>query len=236
MRWLGGIIMLVSLVAAAATPEEEAARVHFLSGQAYYDQADYEDALREFGEAYRISHKPQLLYNLAVCHEHLSHFAEAIALLEQYLAKTPDASDRAAVLSRIRTLKELEKRSTPPPSPAPTLVAAKPAAAPPSSAPRRRVATWLVGGLGLGLLAGALASGVVAQLRYNSLVSDCGGDFACSIPQLEQRKSQGRNAAIATDVLWPIGTAAIVAAVVLYVFEGKPSKVHAAAGGLSLSF
>src|SRR4051794_7307165 len=88
----------------AATAQEEAARVHFLSGQAYYDQANYDDALREFSEAYRISQKPGLLYNLAVCYERLGHVEAAIAALQSYLDATPDAADRVAVEGRIRNL------------------------------------------------------------------------------------------------------------------------------------
>src|SRR5437762_2069564 len=100
------LFMLVALPAGAAPSDEEAARVHFLSGQAYYDQANYEDALREFAEAYRIWQKPALLYNLALCHERLDHYGEAIDELKAYLAKTPEAADRGQVEARIRNLEE----------------------------------------------------------------------------------------------------------------------------------
>src|SRR5438445_7597082 len=47
-------IMLVAIAPARAmTEEEERAKAHFLAGQSYYDQASYNDALREFNEAYR---------------------------------------------------------------------------------------------------------------------------------------------------------------------------------------
>src|SRR5213080_2085242 len=91
------LLMLLDLPARAAASDDEAARVHFLSGQAYYDQANYDDALREFAEAYRISQKPALLYNLALCHERLDHYAEAVDALKAYLQKTPEANDRGQV-------------------------------------------------------------------------------------------------------------------------------------------
>ena len=215
------LVFVLLMMAPLARAEDDAAKVHFLSGQAYYDQANYEDALREFGEAYRISKKPALLYNLAVCHEHLNHFDDAIAALEQYLAETPDANDRANIEARIQNLKQRQKKvAAPKPQPAPP--------APPPEKPRARVATWVVGGLGVGLLLGAVASGTVAYVRYNNLQNDCGGGFACpNVADLDARKSAGHTAALATDILWPIGVAAAVTAVVLYFYEVKKPASHA---------
>jgi tetratricopeptide (TPR) repeat protein len=205
------------MMAPLALAEDDAAKVHFLSGQAYYDQANYEDALREFGEAYRISKRPALLYNLAVCHEHLSHFEDAVAALKQYLAEQPDATDRANIEERIKNLEQRQKKAV-----APVPVSAPPPPQPPPAKPRARVATWVVGGLGVGLLLGAVASGTVAYVRYNNLQNDCGGGFSCpNVANLDARKSAGKAATTATDVLWPIGAAAVVTAIVLYFYEVK---------------
>jgi len=53
-----------------ATPEaraqgsdDERARIHFMAGSNYYDEGQYESAAGEFMEAYRLSHRPQLLLN-----------------------------------------------------------------------------------------------------------------------------------------------------------------------------
>jgi tetratricopeptide (TPR) repeat protein len=226
-------LFLIARAGWSAPPEEEAARVHFLSGQAYYDQAAYADALREFNEAYRISNRPALLYNVALCYERLDKFSEAIVSMQQYLDASPKAEDRASVEARIERLKEREKRAVvAQPSPAPAAAAVTPPAVPSgASPPRRRVATWVVGGLGLGLLVGALASGIVAKKDFDSLKKDCGG-FNCDpsqVPDAASRRSAGNAASIATDVLWPIGTAAVVAAIVLVFVEGRkpPEKRRA---------
>ncbi len=216
--------LFVTSATARAGADDEAAKVHFLSGQAYYDQANYQDALREFNEAYRISNRPALLYNVALCHERLEHYAEAIAALEQYLVRSPDADDRVTVESRIKNLRERRDHAAPP---APSTVVAPPVAvaAPPVAdvRPRKRVATWVVGGLGLGLLVGTLASGIIAKERFDSLKSDCGG-FTCDtakVPDAASRQSAGKTAAVATDVMWPVGTVAVLVAVVLYFAEGR---------------
>src|SRR5258708_20162824 len=81
------------LCAAAATArgegDEDAARLHFQVGQSYYDEANYNDALKEFREAYRLSKRPALLYNVALCHERLDQFDQAIAALDRYLTHHP---------------------------------------------------------------------------------------------------------------------------------------------------
>ena len=75
--------------------DEDAAKAHFLAGSAYYEQANYADAVKEFIEAHRLSQRPDLLYNISVCYERLGRWDDAIASLQQYLSERPDAPDRA---------------------------------------------------------------------------------------------------------------------------------------------
>src|SRR6516165_10642997 len=81
---------------AAVVPSDdiEAAKAHYTAGSAYYEQANYADAVKEFNEAYRLSHRSDLLYNIAVCYERLSQYDNAIKALKQYLTDKPDAGDR----------------------------------------------------------------------------------------------------------------------------------------------
>src|SRR5262245_60656219 len=58
----------------APTPEEQLQREadrHFQSGVALYKEANYSEALAEFGRAYEISPHPLVLYNIAECHREL---------------------------------------------------------------------------------------------------------------------------------------------------------------------
>jgi tetratricopeptide (TPR) repeat protein len=247
--------------AAALTEDEERAKAHFLAGQSYYDQASYADALKEFNEAYRISKRPALLYNIARCNEGLGDLDKAVASLQDYLAQAPNADDREAVQQRIKNLQDRlasrmpkhppvergergEPKPAPPqPTPPPTTATAAPPPTTATSAPaaskpaRKRVWTWVVGGIGLGLLAGALGTGISAQLDYGDLNNHCMMN-ACSTSYAGEA-STGKQLALATDVLWPIGAAAMVTAIVLFVVEGRhPSpatRAHLAPSGGSLA-
>ena len=84
---------------------DERARAHFQSGRAYFDTADYESALREFNQAYALSHRPALLYNIYAAHERLGNLEEAIRYLERYLAEGGEIPDRATLEVRLRNLR-----------------------------------------------------------------------------------------------------------------------------------
>jgi tetratricopeptide (TPR) repeat protein len=230
-------LVIAALVCAATAPahaiseDDERAKAHFLAGQSYYDQASYTDALREFNEAYRISKRPALLYNIARCHEALEQYEEAVKMLQRYLDEEPQTEDRLAVETHIANLKgrgvhrppgEPDVGRPPPPHPAPVAQPPPPPQPAPSPAPRKRVATWVVGGLGVGLLAAALGTGIASQLDYNDLSSKCMANM-CD-PSDQKKIDSGKRLAIATDVLWPIGAAAVVTGVVLFFVEGRHHK------------
>src|SRR5438270_11973073 len=104
MAALIAAILAYAAPAAAQGPtqaDEDAAKAHFLAGSAYYEQANYADAVKEFNEAHRLSRRPDLLYNISVCYERLGRWDDAIASLEQYLSERPEAPDRAVIESRI---------------------------------------------------------------------------------------------------------------------------------------
>src|SRR3954466_12081076 len=112
---LAAAILAYAVPAAAQTPtqaDEDAAKAHFLAGQAYYEQANYADAVKEFNEAHRLSKRADLLYNISVCYERLGHWDDALAALQQYLTERPNAADRAVIESRIKnfeTRRDAEK-------------------------------------------------------------------------------------------------------------------------------
>jgi tetratricopeptide (TPR) repeat protein len=88
----------------ASSYEDELARAHFLSGQSYFDEGRFADALNEFREAYHISRVAGFQYNLGVCEEKLGHFDAAIASFERYLREAPAAPDRANVEAHLAAL------------------------------------------------------------------------------------------------------------------------------------
>jgi tetratricopeptide (TPR) repeat protein len=107
---------------ALAQSNDERARLHFDSGTAYYDAGDYEDALREFQNAYELSERAGLLYNLYLCHERLGNLDEAIASLDGYLTDGDPAERREVLETRLANLRErAERQAEPEPEPEPEL-------------------------------------------------------------------------------------------------------------------
>ncbi|HZS41513.1 MAG TPA: hypothetical protein VFF06_32005 [Polyangia bacterium] len=153
------INMAVLALAARAPAEEpdpaaqrtEAARKHYSDGKTAYERGRYDESLREFSEGYRLSPRPEFLFNMAQSSNKLGRRAEAMAFYESFLAADPEspfAENARAALSALRR----ESSTAPPPRAAPS-VAARPAmvaapalisapaiAAPPPS--RRRSAAW----------------------------------------------------------------------------------------------
>lgn len=76
----------------------------------HFKQGDYEAAQESFKEAYNLSGRADLLYNLALCAERLGDLQRAIAYYQVYLDERPDAPDAERVRGRMEELREqLEK-------------------------------------------------------------------------------------------------------------------------------
>lgn len=117
--------LAVTLVAPAALAQEEPpastddqeARARFEAGRMAFGAGRFEDALADFERAYALSSRPQLLYNIAQCHDRLRHDEEAVAALRRYLEAVPDAPNRAEVERRLLVLeREIGTRTAVEPS------------------------------------------------------------------------------------------------------------------------
>ncbi len=102
--------------------EVQRAREIYENGQALYREGRYEDALVAFEEAYRLSERPGLLYNMASCSERLGDYRGALAHLNRYrVYATPD--ERVALERRLTNLElrlaDAAAAAVPPPPPAP---------------------------------------------------------------------------------------------------------------------
>jgi len=60
-----------------------AAKAHFLAGSAYYEQANYTDAVKEFSEAHRLSHRA-ISSTTSASATSARPLDDAIASLQQY--------------------------------------------------------------------------------------------------------------------------------------------------------
>ncbi len=75
--------------------QEERARAAFRHGDQLYLEGDYQGAVRAFEEAYALSGRIEMLFNLANAHERLGNYSEASVALRGYIPHSPDTQRRA---------------------------------------------------------------------------------------------------------------------------------------------
>ncbi len=111
-------LLLVASIVQAAEPSPSPApgvandaRAHYQAGQRFYDRGDYESAIVEFEEAYRLKPHPNVLYNIGQAHERLLDYSQSVRWFDRYLKEAaPDAEDRPIVENRLRVLRNLPAR------------------------------------------------------------------------------------------------------------------------------
>ncbi len=183
-------VWLTSVAAHAQSTSDELARRHFDSGVAYLEESDYDNALKAFQKAYDLSKRPEILLNLATVHERRSDLGSAVAALKGYLEAAPQGQHVETVKLRIQNLeKRLQQQdqaaasaaapAPPPPTPAEKPAPAAKAATEPTSQPHgksppNRMPAFISLGVG-GVLAGAsLATGLIANSKYDDAKASCG--------------------------------------------------------------
>ncbi len=116
--------LLVTLASLLATPcvqaqghgDDEAAQdlraqASFRAATAYYEAGDYENALRDFQTSYDLSRRPELLWNLYLCHERLGQWEQAAGALESFLEAGAPGYPEDQVQARLAHLRRrIERR------------------------------------------------------------------------------------------------------------------------------
>lgn len=99
-------LSLLSNAASAADDinDLEIAKAHYGTGQDYFAAGRYQFAVKEFLEAHRLSGKPLLLYNIALCYEKLDDPGRVTRYYRQYLRERADAPERAEVERKLARL------------------------------------------------------------------------------------------------------------------------------------
>lgn len=198
---------LLALVAAppAARADDEVAKKYYELGRTLYSRSDYEGAIKQFEEAYRLSRKPDLLYNIARSHEALGQYEKAIEVYRTYLTTQPPAA-QGEVSARIANMERLAERQRRERESAP--------------APRRSsLPGWLTVGAGGALLATGAAFAGLAMSRKSQVEERiaAGADYA-SFADLD---SQGRRFQTAGIALLAAGGAVAATGVVLLVLRSR---------------
>jgi tetratricopeptide (TPR) repeat protein len=185
-------LLLIQLAATPAQTAEAERQVHASIND--YDLGFFEQALHEAEEAYRLVPLPQILFNIGQCERALKHWDKAAFFYRRYLAKLPDAPNKAQVEDLITEVEyrfktqQIAPRPVPRPTPAPVVVVSPlPAPAPPSPLPAEPVppqavqppppppahshtAGWVFGSVAVACLAFAVV-GIVEVANFEGLQS-----------------------------------------------------------------
>lgn len=229
------IVISATRVASAQDQKTERARIHLKAAIAYYDEARYDDAVREMEAAYALRPLPDLQYNLAQCYERLGRYQDAAKAYETYLAGNPAAPDRKLVETRIGNLRERAKAvaagaQAPPPPPPPrekvvfkTIVIYKQAPPPPGRGVR--IAAYGAGVVALGALASGIAFAVLAGEAADTVTHDGNTTMPPTFDgSARDAQKAGQTDVIVSGVSFGVAALAAGGAIGLYLLGNKIDK------------
>jgi tetratricopeptide (TPR) repeat protein len=99
-------VVIAALFLALAAPDVNGeARERFKSAQLHYSLGEFEDAVKDFREAYRLRQEPAILFNIAQAYRQLGKHADAYFYYRQYLSQKTDAPNRPEVESLIEQMR-----------------------------------------------------------------------------------------------------------------------------------
>ena len=220
---------------------EDRARELYENGRILYEEGRYEEAILAWEEAYRLSKRPRIRFNLASAYEKLGDLKKALDELYAFQVFAP-AEERDTIDRRIRTIVDRLKAEDNNPVPVPVPV---PVANPvPDPRPERgggggpSIAGLALVGVGV-LAAGTGAvfgiSSAGAKGRLQDQCVDTGGDRFCPASAEDDLRAHRRNALIA-DVGFLVGALSGGTGVVLLaVGNGKNTSVGVGLGHVRLS-
>ena len=221
------VVMLATPVSAQQSSDDQA-RLHYQVAASYYEQADYESALREFQSAYRLSQRPQLFFNISLCYQQLENLDEAITYLERYLNEVTEIENRAALELRLANLRtrrdqrEAQAMETTTVTPTET----QPEEPPPSTGDSTNVPAIVGFSIaGVGLIAGAIFTGLLFAEDGRVSGLPCAESRTCP----ESEVSSLGTYALVSDISWGVSLAgAIVGTVFLFVPTGSSASADTA--------
>jgi tetratricopeptide (TPR) repeat protein len=194
----------------------------YLRADRLYAEGSYDEASVALKEAYELSQRPALLYNLANAAERVGRYEEALNYLNQYAPQAPE-HQRHIVLKRIRSLesraeeqRHRESRGAQSsPRAAIALVPVDASDPTPDTGVHSMKSRYLLGSVIAGVGLGSVGLGTIAGLSASSTRSkakaecvDNGGTVLC--PGSAQRLfSRSRNLGLVADLAWGVGAAAI---------------------------
>ena len=235
---------------AQADAAEESARHHFRLGQAHYESGAFLEAAHEFEQSFEQSGRPELLFNIYVSYRDANDDERARDALRGYLDAVPDAPERSLLRGRLaaldRTLGDgsgsTEGESDSPDGQGNGRTGGAADSATASGASAGGMASegggglspvgFIVGGVGAAMLIAGAVTGGLAISASDELAEMCPTMRCPAGYDHASVASTGSAMAVTTDVLIPVGAAALVAGVILIIVlqEGGSDEVATRCG------
>jgi tetratricopeptide (TPR) repeat protein len=240
---------------AAAVDEDKDRKAKDLyeQGNTHYDLAEYDQAIDLFKQAYALSHRPTLLYNIAQAYRLKNDCEQALQVYKNYLRVDPNSPFRAKVESRITEMETCVKDPSRKPvgteaiqkdqgggsvsegkghetRPRPDIVPPGGGGGPGAGEASRGGSSKKTFGLitaGVGLA--AIGTGVYFSLQASDKADQVAASCPTSAPcdwndELETLQSDGQSAESTALILYGVGAAAIAGGVVLYVLGAREAS------------
>lgn len=211
--------LLPTLAFAQDVSDDERAATHFRVAEQFFADENFESALTEFETAYALSPRPELLYNIGLCHDRLGQWSQARDTYQRFVDLAPADQHAEAATARLARAREraaaAEEESAETGSDAP-------------SGQGSAIAGW--GLLGLGAASGvvALATGLAAHGIHGDLEDSCGEARVCAADQQADIDKGQRLARTSTTMMF-IGIAGAAAGVLVLVLGGGGDEDSVAA-------
>lgn len=87
----------------------DAIRSHYQSGVTHYELSEYEPAIKDFKEAYRLSNDPAYLFNIAQSYRLQRKCTDAMQFYQRYLSAAGDIPNKDKVQARIDEMRACAK-------------------------------------------------------------------------------------------------------------------------------
>jgi len=227
---------------ADAASSDAVARGLFEAARASYAAGKYEDALKYFQQAYDLSQRAALLYNIGQAADRLNQDQRTIEAFRAYLERVPDAPNRSEVEGRLRSLErvvaleaaEAEQRQTETTTSDANTEAqstAAPAAAVAPSDDGPGILPWIV----IGTSSAVLVGGVVLGLVGSGQISDVENAKRDSMySDFESKADSGPALATAGVVLMSLGAVGVATGLVWMLSDSGESSTQVAFGPTGL--
>ncbi|NVB78668.1 MAG: hypothetical protein HOV81_09765 [Kofleriaceae bacterium] len=255
MRLTAIALIVFSAAAASAQPKPDAASLE-ASGNKHFELAEYDAAIADFKEAFRISDEPGYLYNIAQAYRLKKDCREAATFYKTYLRRVPAAPNAAKIRQRISEMEKCAETQpaapvvtapTPTPTPTttiappPTTAQAEPLEQPeePEMPPPANNKGWMkwsglaaigVGAIGVGLGAKFMFDGRAAN---DDLEEQC--KFSCTSAEAKAIEDDGKAANRNAVIFGVAGGAVLVTGVVLVVLSRSGGSHEEPAVSLQLT-